>query len=153
MYKINLYGYIVAVTFRIGFIIGGYTGNIPLMLVSSVVTALCISPVVGDINALISAASEYTVRTKGKHIEGSMFSCASFGLKVGGGIGSAVSGMLLEASGYVANAVHQSAATINMLNFMYLWLPTIAFVLIAVVMYFLKVEKANADWDAKQQTI
>lgn len=82
-----------------------------------------------------------------------MFSCSSFGLKVGGGIGSAVSGMLLEASGYVANAAHQSAATINMLNFMYLWLPTIAFALIAVVMYFLKVEKANADWDAKHQIV
>lgn len=151
MYRINLYGYIVAVIFRIGFIIGGYTGNIPLMLVSSVVTALCISPVVGDINALISAASEYTVRTKGKHIEGSMFSCSSLGLKVGGGIGSAISGMLLEASGYVANAAHQSAATIDMLKFMYLWIPSIAFALIAVVMYFLKVEKANADWDAKHQ--
>lgn len=151
MYKINLYGYILAVIFRFGFIIGGYTGNIPLMLGSSAIAALCISPVVGDINALISAASEYTVRTKGKHIEGAMFSCSSLGIKVGGGIGSALSGILLASSGYVANAAHQSAATINMLNFMYLWIPSIAFVLIAVVMFFLRVEKANQEWDAKQQ--
>ena len=34
-----------------------------------------------------------------------------------------------------------------MLNFMYLWFPLIAVALTTVVMYFLKVEKANADWD------
>ncbi len=148
MYKVNLYGYIMAVVFRIGFIIGGYLGIIPLMLVSSALAGLCTSPVTGDINAVISAASDYTVRTKGKHIEGAMFSCSSLGIKVGGGLGSAISGMLLAASGYVANAPQQSASTLNMLNFMYLWFPMISLILISVIMYFLKVEKANADWDA-----
>lgn len=148
MYKVNLAGYCLAIVFRIGFIIGGYMKNIPLMLVCSAISGLCTSPVTGDMNALVSAASDYTVRTKGKHIEGAMFSCSSLGVKVGGGIGSALSGMLLAAGGYVANAAQQSAATINMLNFMYLWFPMISIVLIAVIMYFLKVEKANADWDA-----
>ena len=119
------------------------------MLVTMALSGLCTSPVTGDINALISSASEYTVRTKGKHIEGAMFSCSSLGIKVGGGLGSAISGMLLAASGYVANAAEQSATTINMMNFMYLWFPLISIVLITVIMYFLKVEKANADWDAK----
>lgn len=148
MYKVNLYGYMMAVVFRIGFIIGGYLGMIPLMLASSALAGLCTSPVTGDINAVISAASDYTVRTKGKHIEGAMFSCSSLGIKVGGGLGSAISGMLLAASGYVANAPQQSASTLNMLNFMYLWFPMISLILISVIMYFLKVEKANADWDA-----
>lgn len=148
MYKVNLTGYCLAAVFRIGFIIGGYMGNIPLMLGSSVLAGFCTSPATGDINALISATSDYTVRTTGKHIEGAMFSCSSLGIKVGGGIGSAISGLLLSASGYVAGAAQQSASTINMLNFMYLWFPMISIVLIAVIMYFLKVEKANADWDA-----
>lgn len=148
MYKVNLTGYCLAIVFRIGFIIGGYMKNIPLMLVCSAISGLCTSPVTGDMNALVSAASDYTVRTKGKHIEGAMFSCSSLGVKVGGGIGSALSGLLLAAGGYVANAPVQSASTINMLNFMYLWFPMISIVLIAVIMYFLKVEKANADWDA-----
>ncbi len=148
MYKVNFYGYTLAIVFRIGFIIGGYIGNIPMMLISSAIAGLCTSPVTGDINAVISAAAEYTVRTKGKHIEGAMFSCSSLGIKVGGGLGSAISGMLLAASGYVANAPQQAPSTINMLNFMYLWFPMISIVLISVIMYFLKVEKANADWDA-----
>lgn len=36
-----------------------------------------------------------------------------------------------------------------MLNFMYLWFPMVSMVLITVIMYFLNVEKANADWDAE----
>lgn len=148
MYKVNLCGYGLAIVFRIGFIIGGYMLNIPMMLACSALGGLCTSPVTGDINALISAASDYTVRTKGKHIEGAMFSCSSLGIKVGSGIGSALSGMLLAAGGYVANAAQQSASCINMLNFMYLWFPLISVAVITVIMYFLKVEKANADWDA-----
>lgn len=149
IYKSNLAGYALAIVFRCCFIVAGYMKNIPLMLVTMALSGLCTSPVTGDINALISSASEYTVRTKGKHIEGAMFSCSSLGIKVGGGLGSAISGMLLAASGYVANAAEQSATTINMMNFMYLWFPLISIVLITVIMYFLKVEKANADWDAK----
>ena len=148
MYKVNLCGYGLAIVFRIGFIIGGYMLNIPMMFICSALGGLCTSPVTGDINALISAASDYTVRTKGKHIEGAMFSCSSLGIKVGGGIGSALSGLLLAAGGYVANAAQQSASCINMLNFMYLWFPLISVVVITIIMYFLKVEKANAEWDA-----
>ena len=148
MYKVNLCGYGLAIVFRIGFIIGGYMLNIPMMLICSALGGLCTSPVTGDINELISAASDYTVRTKGKHIEGAMFSCSSLGIKVGGGIGSALSGLLLAAGGYVANAAQQSASCINMLNFMYLWFPLISVVVITIIMYFLKVEKANAEWDA-----
>ena len=36
-----------------------------------------------------------------------------------------------------------------MLNFMYLWFPMISIILISIIMYNLKVEKANADWDAE----
>ena len=148
MYKVNFFGYILAAIFRAGFIVAGYMLNVPMMLICSAIAGLFTSPVTGDINALISAASEYTVRTQGKHIEGAMFSCSSFGIKVGGGLGSALCGVLLDLGGYVNAAAVQPASAINMLNFMYLWFPFIAVALIAVIMYFLKVEKANADWDA-----
>ena len=149
MYKVNLFGYIFATVFRAGFIVAGYALNVPMMLVMSAIAGLFASPVTGDINALISATSEYTVRTQGKHIEGAMFSCSSLGVKVGGGIGTALCGILLKAGGYVANAAEQSASAVNMLNFMYLWFPMVSMVLITVIMYFLNVEKANADWDAE----
>lgn len=148
MWKVNFFGYFGATIFRILYIVGGLTLNIPMMLITSALAGLFTSPVTGDINALISEASEYTVRTQGKHIEGSMFSCSSFGIKVGNGLGTALCGILLELGGYVAGAAIQPASAINMLNFMYLWFPMIATAISAVILYFLKVEKANKDWDA-----
>ena len=148
MYKVNLFGYCAATVFRIGFVIAGLSLNIPMMLVCSALGGLCTSPVTGDINALISEASEYTVRTQGKHIEGAMFSCSSLGIKIGGGLGTALCGVLLDAGGYVNGAEVQPQSAINMLNFMYLFFPLIAVALTTVVMYLLKVEKANKDWDA-----
>lgn len=147
IYKVNLFGYLMAFVFRIGFVIAGYMGSIPLMLTCAVVAGLGMSPLTGSLNALISAASEYTYRTKGKRIDGTMFSCSSLGIKIGGGIGSAISGMLLAVGGYVANAAQQSQAALNMMNFMYLWFPLISCALITIMLYLLKIEKANKDWD------
>lgn len=148
MYKVNLYGYCFAFLFRILFIIAGYMGNVPLMLGASVLAGLGTSPVTGDLNALIAAASDYTYRTKGKRVDGTMFSCSSLGIKIGSGIGTALAGWLLAAGGYVANAAVQPQSCINMLNFLYLWFPLIMVVIMVILLSQLKVEKANADWDA-----
>jgi GPH family glycoside/pentoside/hexuronide:cation symporter len=148
MYKVNLWGYVSSIIFRVGFIVFGYMGNVTMMLVCSAIAALLTSPTAGDMNALISASAEYTLRTKGKHIEGAMFSCASVGIKVGGGLASALTGFLLSAGGYVNGAEVQPASCISMLNFMYLVLPLILGVISMVLLAMLKVEKANADWDA-----
>ena len=72
-----------------------------------------------------------------------MFSCTSLGVKVGGGVGTAMAGWLLAASGYVAKAAVQPASTISMLYFMYLWIPAIANGIILLLLWRLDVEKAN----------
>lgn len=147
IYKVNLFGYLLSFVFKIGFVIAGYMGSIPLMLTCAVIAGLGASPLTGSLNALISAASEYTYRTKGKRIDGTMFSCSSLGIKIGGGIGSAISGLLLAVSGYVANAAQQSQSALNMMNFMYLWFPLVSCSIITIMLYLLKIEKANKDWD------
>ena len=52
-------------------------------------------------NAVIASCSEYTYLTQGKRIDGTMYSCTSLGVKIGGGIGTAVVGWMLEFSGWV----------------------------------------------------
>jgi GPH family glycoside/pentoside/hexuronide:cation symporter len=148
MYKVNLWGYALSLIFRVGFVVFGYMGNLPMMLACSAIAALLTSPTAGDINALVSASAEYTLRTKGKHIEGAMFSCTSVGVKIGGGVASAFTGFLLKVGEYDANAAVQSAKCISALNFAYLVLPLILGIIITFLLYLLKVEKANADWDA-----
>lgn len=149
MYKLNLAGYTGAFIFRIGFMIGGYLGSIPLMLACSVIAGLCSSPLTGDLNALIAAASDWTYKTSGHRVDGTMFSCSSLGIKVGSGIGSALCGILLAAGGYINGADVQPQSALNMLQFMYLWFPMISIAIIWLCLKNLKVEQANAELDAK----
>lgn len=143
MYKLNIIGYIVAVLGRFGVMIAAYMGNIPLMLLFTGVGALGTSPLQGGLNALIASCSEYTFLTKGKRIDGTMYSCSSFGIKVGGSIGTAVSGWLMALAGFVENAAVQTSSTIGMLHFLYLWAPIIINLLVTIVLCRLNVEKAN----------
>lgn len=143
MYKVNLFGYGFASFCRFMVIVGGFLGNVPMMLIFTALCNIGMSPMQGDLNALIAACSEYTYLTKGKRVDGSMFSATSLGVKLGGGLGTALTGILLDASGYVNAAAVQSASALNMLNFMYLWVPMILSVLITVLLSQMDVEKKN----------
>lgn len=142
MYKLNMIGYIIAAAGRVGVMLAGYAGNVPLMLVFTAVSTLGIAPLQGDMNALIASCSEYTTLTTGHRLDGMMYSCSSLGIKIGGAFGTAICGWLLDATGFVEN-VAQNAATTGMLQFLYLWAPIIICGLVFGLLYFLKVEKAN----------
>lgn len=143
MYRLNLTGYALSAAARAMVIVGAYLGSIPMMLVFSGAAAICMSPLQGDLNALIATCSEYTLLTQNRRMDGTMYSCTSLGVKIGGGIGVALAGWLLEASGYIANAPVQADSCISMLYFMYLWIPMGINILITVLLSRLKVEQAN----------
>lgn len=145
MYKLNVAGYVIGTAGRLGVVAAGYMRNIMLMLAFTAVAALGMSPLQGDMNALIATTSEYTRLTTGKKVDGTMYSCTSFGTKVGGGLGTAIAGWMLAASGYVQNAVTQSQSCVNMLYVMYLWLPMIFNLIITFILIRLNVEKANKE--------
>ena len=145
MYKLNLTGYTIGTLGRLGVMIAGYLGSVPLMLACTAIAAIGMSPLQGDMNALIATCSEYTYLTSGKRVDGTMYSCTSLGTKLGGGIGTALAGWLLAFSGYVGKAAEQSASTLNMLHIMYLWMPMIFNLLITLILTRLNVEQANEE--------
>ena len=149
MYKINIWSYVLATVARGLVIVAAYMGSIPLMLVFTGLAALGTSPLQGDMNALIASCSEYTTLKTGKTIDGMMYSCSSLGIKIGGGIGTAICGWLLDAAGYIDNAVVQSTSTINMLQFLYLWAPMVLCGCVTLMLCLLKVEKANKKLEAE----
>lgn len=145
MYKLNLYGYMLGTIGRALVVLAAYLGSVPLMLLFTAVASLGMGPWQGDMNALIASCSEYTYLTKHKRVDGTMFSCTSLGVKVGGGLGTALSGWLLAASGFDGDALVQSSSCISMLYFMYLWAPMLINLTITVILSRLKVEKANEE--------
>ena len=150
MYRLNLTGYTIGTLGRLGVMIAGYMGSVPLMLACTAIAAIGMSPLQGDMNALIATCSEYTYLTSGKRVDGTMYSCTSLGTKLGGGIGTALAGWLLAFSGYVGKAAEQSASTLNMLHIMYLWMPMIFNLLITLILTRLNVEQANEKLRAEK---
>lgn len=152
LYRMNLAGYILGTAGRVGVIIAGYMGSVPLMIAFTAVAALGMAPWQGDMGAVVASCSEYTWLTKGKHIDGTMYSCTSFGTKIGGGIGVALCGWLLDISGFVKTSAVQPTSCINMLYVMYLWIPMLLSLCITFIMSRMNVEGANKKLRAQMES-
>lgn len=152
LYRMNLAGYILGTAGRVGVIIAGYMRSVPLMIAFTAVAALGMAPWQGDMGAVVASCSEYTWLTKGKHIDGTMYSCTSFGTKIGGGIGVALCGWLLDISGFVKTSAVQPTSCINMLHVMYLWIPMLLSLCITFIMSRMNVEGANKKLRAQMES-
>ena len=145
MYKLNFWGYALGTIGRALVVVAAYMGNIPLMFLFTGVAAFGMGPWQGDMNAVIAECSQYTYLTKGKRVDGTMYSCTSLGVKLGGGLGVAIQGWLLEFAGYNGKLAVQPDSAINMLQTMYLWIPVMITLIITFIMSRMKVEKANEE--------
>lgn len=145
MYKLNVMGYTLATVARALVAVAGYlgSGNVTLMLVFTAIAALGQGPWQGDMNAVIAACSEYTWLTKHKRVDGTMYSCTSLGVKLGGGLGTAITGWLLAASKFDSTLTVQPESCISMLKIMYLVLPFVLDMIITFILSRMKVEQAN----------
>lgn len=152
-YKLNFSGYVISALGRGVVVVAGYIGSVPLMLVGTAIGAIGMSPWQGNLNALVAECSEHTFLKYGKRIDGTMYSCTSMGLKLGGGLGIAIVGWLLDLGGFDGQLAVQSQSCINMLHFMYLWLPMIINIIIVVLLTQLNVEKANEKLRAEKGII
>ena len=92
---------------------------------------------------MVAECSEHTFLKYGKRIDGTMYSCTSFGTKIGGGIGVALCGWLLDISGFVKTSAVPPTSCINMLQVMYLWIPMLLSLCITFIMSRMNVEGAN----------
>ena len=147
MQKVNFWGYVINCILSIFFVYFAYQKNVKLMLLFMFIKGIFAGTLSGTLNALIAEISGYTYRTKGVRMDGTMFSCSSLGVKIGGGIGTAAVGWLLDLGGYVGTAATQTEGAVNMIFMMYIVLPVIFGVIITVLLGMLNVEKANKKWD------
>ncbi len=147
MQKVNFWGYMINTFLGVFFIYFAIKRNVPMLLLTMFVKGIFAGTLSGTLNALIAEISGYTYRTKKVHMDGTMFSCSSLGVKVGGGIGTAAVGWLLNLGGYVGTATVQSPGAIHMIFHMYITLPVIFGIIITIILGMLNVEKANKEWD------
>ena len=91
--------------------------------------------------AMIADVIDYGDWKFGKRVEGMTYSAASFGMKVGTGIGSAVVGWGLAFGGYAGDAAVQSASALFAIKALYNWVPMILIIVGTVILAMCNLDK------------
>ncbi len=141
--KLNLGFFTANLVVRVLYLIWAIQCKSVLLVLGYGIVSLTCCTLGGTFNALVSEAADYTYMKIGKRVDGSMYACTSFGMKVGGGLGSAISGWLLATVEFDGMAAIQSVACQNMLTFMFAGIPVIITIFILIIYFFLDVEAKN----------
>ena len=135
-----------AVLLIIGFVITGIAGNnTTIIVVGTVIRSLGAGPLLSAVFALVPDVVDYGYWKFGVHSEGLISSAQSIGSKVGIGLGSAMTGWILAAVGYMPG-VEASVAVVNAIRFDYTWLGAILGVVILIIVLMLNVEKHAPEY-------
>ena len=135
-----------AVLLIVGFAITGFAGNNTTMIVvGTVIRSLGAGPLLSAVFALVPDVVEYGYWKYGVHSEGLISSAQSIGSKVGIGLGSALTGWILAAVGYMPGT-EASEAVVNAIRFDYTWLGAVLGVVILIIVLMLNVEKYASEY-------
>ncbi|GGA13209.1 MFS transporter [Paenibacillus marchantiophytorum] len=131
---ISIFGYIIA-------IIGGNSLSVPLLLSGLLISGLGLGAGAGLIFAMMADTVDYGEWKSGVRAQGLLYSAASFGVKVGMGLGGALGGWILSMGGYVANSSAQSESALAAISFNYLWAPIIGQIIMIILLLFYRLDK------------
>ncbi|MGH4038648.1 MAG: MFS transporter [Sphaerochaeta sp.] len=111
------------------------------IIVATVIGSVGMVPMTAGLFALIADVVDYGEWTSGNRIDGLTYSAASFGMKVGTGIGTALVGWLLSYGNYKAGIDMQAASTIFAMKTIKIYMPIVLMIASAIIMYFLNIDK------------
>ncbi|MCD8510351.1 MAG: glycoside-pentoside-hexuronide (GPH):cation symporter [Bacillus sp. (in: Bacteria)] len=119
--------------------------NLTLYLVGNVVQGFGLITIITFLYAMINDTTEYGEWKSGFRTAGLVNSAASFGMKVGTGIGGALIGWLLAYGGYIGTLDVQTDSAMTMIMVLNIHLPLILTVLQAVLLWMYKLDKQYPD--------
>ena len=137
-----LVGSIAAVAGSVLILAGGWAG-FGVLMAGLVVRAIGTLPGSATFGPLTAISEENLFLTTGRRITGMYFSCSSVSQKIGMGLGTAIYGWLLEASGFNGMEAVQTVGAISTIRLLYVLPPLIGTVLSVVLYALLDVEDAN----------
>jgi len=115
--------------------------NVQMLIAANVVRGIGAAGIAACMFAMVSDTIEYGEWKTGIRIEGLTNSAASFGFKVGGGLGAAFVGWVLSAGGYVGAAEVQTASAILAVKSLYIYLPMLITLVQIVILFAYKLDK------------
>jgi Na+/melibiose symporter-like transporter len=118
--------------------------SVPLLFAGSIVTALGLGIPFGILGAMFADTVDYLEWKSGVRSTGLVYSASSIGIKMGQGLGGALGAAVLALGHYVPNVV-QSASSLAAIRFNYAWVALIAVLLLAVALYFYRVDQVYSQ--------
>ncbi len=137
--NLALAGAIICIAGQIGLIFDD--GSFAFAMVSSICRGIGQAPLMGVVFSFIADSVEYGQYKTHLRLEGLIYSAASVGSKLGGGLMSAAFGWILAGAGYDGLLEVQSASTINTISALFVWGPIIVWGVTAVILLFHHLEK------------
>ena len=115
--------------------------SIAMVWFSTILRSIGVGGLAGNMRAMLADVVEYGEWKTGIRTEGMIFSGASFGMKVGSGLGSAAVAALLSWGGYIPNSVTQAAKAMLSIKLAFVAAPFIGSSLIIIMLLLFRVEK------------
>ncbi|RAZ78985.1 MFS transporter [Planococcus halotolerans] len=109
--------------------------------VGTVIQGFGLLPIIMFLYAMINDTAEYGEWKFGIRTQGLVNSAASFGMKVGAGLGGALIGWLLAFGGYAGGLEVQTSSAVSMILVLNIYIPLILAVLQTVLMWMYKLDK------------
>lgn len=137
--NLALAGALICIAGQIGLIFDD--GSFTFAMVSAICRGIGQAPLMGVVFSFIADSVEYGQYKTHLRLEGLIYSAASVGSKLGGGLMSAAFGWILSWAGYDGVLAVQSATTIRTISALFVWGPIIVWGVTAVILLFHRLEK------------
>lgn len=118
--------------------------DLTTIYVFNIIAKMAYAPAVPLLWTMIADSADYGEWTTGRRATGLYFSAAVFAQKAGWGIGAAIAGWILAASGFVANMV-QCDSAITGIKLLVSVIPGILYMSCAIFMIFYKIDAKTTD--------
>lgn len=115
--------------------------NLTFVLVGAALKGAGVGPIGATIFSMMADAIEYGHWYTGIRTEGLIFSAATVGYKIGGGLTSAFIGFVLEAAGFDGKAALLLPSAHSAISGLYLLMPFVAWGLMALFLWMYKLDK------------
>lgn len=116
-------------------------GNIPVLIVATIITGIGTLPVTYLTNLMALDCGSYNAYKGHQRMDGTIGAIKGFANKLGAALGSGLMGMVLKLAGYDGAAATQSSSAVFGISAMYGLIPAILFAVLAVMMVFYKLDK------------
>lgn len=137
--NLALAGAIICIIGQLGLMFNDH--SFAFAMVSAICRGIGQAPLMGVVFSFIADSVEYGQYKTHLRLEGLIYSAASVGSKLGGGLMSAAFGWILGWAGYDGLQAVQTAATLRTISALFVWGPIIVWGVTAVILLFHRLEK------------